>query len=115
TAKVTVSDNEGNNASDQDSATVTVKDVVGSITEKKTAVTPTVNEPGGTATFQVDVTNNSAFDTVTINSLTDDVYGNLAAGCKDASNNSLVGQTIQPGKTLTCTFTGQVTGNAGTT
>ena len=60
-------------------------------------------------TFSVEVTNNSvSSDPVTIDSLTDSIYGNLN-GQGDCS----VPQTIVAGGLYECSFTGAVSGNAG--
>ncbi len=56
----------------------------------------------------VTVKNTSAVDSVTITSLTDDVYGNLdGKGTCDAP------QTIAAGGSYSCSFSGAVSGNAG--
>ena len=60
-------------------------------------------------TFDVSVKNTSAVDSVTISSLTDDVYGNLTKGTCD------VPQTMAAGASYSCSFTGAVSGNAGST
>ncbi|MEM9597822.1 MAG: GEVED domain-containing protein [Acidobacteriota bacterium] len=69
-------------------------------------------EPGGAATYSVEVTNTSATsDPVTISSLSDDVFGDLAALGNCGAN--VVGQNVAPGASVTCQFTGNVNGNAG--
>ena len=47
---------------------------------------------------------------MTISSLTDDVYGNL-----DGKGTCDVPQTLAPGASYSCAFTGAVSGNAGST
>src|SRR5829696_4516360 len=101
-------DDDGNDVSDSDDATVTITDVASSITLTKTATPTSIQEPGGNATFDVKVDNTSAVDSVTISSLTDDVYGNL-----DGKGSCDVPQTIAPGASYSCSFTGAVSGNAG--
>ena len=59
--------------------------------------------------FTVVVTNASTVDPVTLTSLVDSVYGPLA-GKGDCTL-----ATIPAGGTYSCTFPGQVSGNAGTT
>ena len=49
-------------------------------------------------------------DTVTIDTLTDDIYGDLTT----ASNaDCTVSQVLAPGATYSCSFDGHFTGNAG--
>jgi uncharacterized repeat protein (TIGR01451 family) len=117
TDKVTASgtDDEGNPVSKSDSATVLVLNVPSMITLIKTANPTSVDEPGGDVTFTFTVDNDSSVDTVTIDSLTDTIYGDLN-GRGDCS----VPQTLQPngqaGDSYTCSFTafvpaqGDVTG-----
>ena len=101
-------DDDGNPVTDDDDATVTITDVAGSITVTKTATPTTLPEPGGNATFDVKVENTSSVDSVTISSLTDDVYGNL-----DGKGTCDVPQTIAAGASYSCSFSGAVSGNAG--
>ncbi len=101
-------DDDGNPVSDQDDAVVTITNVASSIQVTKTATPTSLPEPGGTATFDVKVENTSAVDSVTISSLTDDIYGNL-----DGEGTCDVPQTLAPGASYDCSFTGAVSGNAG--
>ena len=77
TATVTVEDNEGNKDDDGDDETVTVTDLPSSIQVTKTANPTQLAAPGGKVTFQVEVLNLSTTDNVTINSLTDSIYGDI--------------------------------------
>ncbi len=120
-------DDDGAPVSDSDSATVTINDaqLKTAIKVDKTASTPLSNcpagagepapatcvnlfEPGGLATFTVVVTNTSTLDAITIDSLVDSIHGDLDnfPGCS-------LPQTILPGGKYSCSFTAQVTGNAG--
>ncbi len=102
-------DDEGNSVSDSDDATVTVNDVQPAISTVKTANPTNVPEPGADVTFTVEVTNDSvSADPVIIDSLTDDVHGDL-----NGQGDCIVPQTIQPGDSYTCSFTALVEGNAG--
>ena len=102
---------EGNPVSDDDDATVTVDDVQPAMTTVKTANPTNVPEPGGDVTFTVELTNDSvAGDPITIDSLVDDIHGDL-----NGQGDCAVPQTIQPGDTYTCSFTAFVAGNAGDT
>ena len=78
-----------------DDAAVTITNVQSSIAVTKTASPTSIQEPGGNATFSVSVKNTSAVDTVTITSLTDDVYGNL-----DGKGTCDVPQHAGPGREL---------------
>ena len=73
----------------------TITNVPSSIAVTKSASPISIQEPGGTVTFSVSVKNTSAVDTVTITSLTDDVYGNL-----DGKGTCDVPQTAGPGREL---------------
>ena len=79
TASVTVVDDDGSTASDSDSETVTVNDVPSAIDLTKSASPSSVPETGGNVTFTFKIDNLSAVDTVTVNSLTDTVFGDLNA------------------------------------
>ena len=75
----------------------------------KTATPTSLPEPGGNATFDVTVKNTSAVDSVTISSLSDDVYGNL-----DGKGSCDVPQTLAPGGELQLlVHRCRVSGNAG--
>jgi hypothetical protein len=111
TAAVTVVDNDGSSASDTDSAQVVVTNVDPVIAVDKTVAPGSLDEPGGTATFTVVVTNNSnPADPVTITSLVDDVHGDTTA---IAGSTCVLPQTIVPGGSYTCQFTADISGNAG--
>jgi uncharacterized repeat protein (TIGR01451 family) len=102
-------DDDGNEVEDFDDETVTILGVDPSILLTKTADPTTVNEPGGDVTFTVVIENTSASsDPVTINSLIDDIHGDLN-GQGDCS----VPQLIEPDESYTCSFTAYVAGNAG--
>ena len=74
----------------------------------KTANPLVRNEPGGTFTFTVTITNVGPED-VTITDLTDDVYGNL-----NGRGTCAVGAVLQHnGGTYTCSFNADFIGNAG--
>ena len=100
-------DDEQNQATDDDDATVTLTDVKPTITVDKTVSPLTRPEPGGTFTYSVDVTNTS-FEDVEITSLVDDKYGDL-----DGQGTCAIGATLAPDATYSCSFTATFTGNAG--
>ena len=70
-------------------------------------------EPGGNFTFTVQVSNPSTVDPVTITSLVDNIYGDLATRAGSTCG-ALIGVTLAPGATSPpCTFTGPFTGHGG--
>ena len=101
-------DDDGNPVSGKDDATVAITNLPSSIAVTKSAAPASIQEPGGTATFAVTVQNASAVDSVTISSLTDNVYGNL-----DGKGTCDVPQTLAAGASYNCSFTGAVSGAAG--
>ena len=106
----TATDSDGNQAQDSDNEVVTFTDVLPAITVEKTAFPTTIDEPGGFVQFTFVVTNTSK-ETVTLDSLIDDIYGDLdlVTGCTDAA-----GYSISPFDNYSCSISGQVTGDAGT-
>ena len=101
-----------------DKATVTVLNVAPKIVVDKLPSPSQVSEPGGTVNFTVTVTNPAAgpqtpdgsVEDIKLTSLIDDVYGNL-----NGKGNCAVPQTIAPGGQYTCTFPGDVKGDADST
>ncbi len=104
----TGTDDDGNPISDSDDATVDIIGVGSSIQVTKTANPTSVPEPGGPVNFTVRIDNTSSVDTVTINTLVDDIHGNL-----NGAGTCSVPQTILPGNIYQCNFTATVSGNAG--
>jgi uncharacterized repeat protein (TIGR01451 family) len=93
------SDNEGTPAQDDDPAEVSITDIPVDISVLKEADPTTVPETGGDVTFTVTVTNHNAED-VTLDSLTDDVFGDL-----NGQGDCAVPQTLlASGGTYTCSF-----------
>ena len=105
TVTVDGTDDDGEPVSGGDSADVDVLDAPPTMVVSKTAVPLEVPEPGAASTFTVSVTNTSA-EPITITSVGDDVYGNLAGACG-------IPATVQPGATFECSFTRTVQGDAG--
>ncbi|MCB1609195.1 MAG: hypothetical protein KDI71_19705, partial [Xanthomonadales bacterium] len=100
----------GSPISAQGSATVTLTDVPSSLSLTKTATPTSVDEPGGLVSFSVQVNNTSAVDSITINSLIDDIHGDL-----NGQGTCAVPQVIPAGGSYSCAFSATVTGNAGDT
>ena len=106
----TAIDDEGNVAEADDDAQVELTDVPSSIEVTKAASPTEVNEPGDTVTFSITVENTSPVDTVTIDSLTDDIHGDL-----DGQGDCAVPFDLAPAATYSCSFSADVIGNAGDT
>jgi hypothetical protein len=95
------------------------------ITVTKTATTgttngngdPTLNEPAGNVTYSVSVKNDGNLVAITINSLTDDLYGNITQAAPTnpniTSTNCSLPQIIQPQGTYSCSFVAPVSGANG--
>jgi len=80
-----------------------------SITITKTANPTSVPETGGNVTYTVVINNTSEpGDPVTITSLNDNVFGNISG-----QGTCSVPQTIAVAGSYTCTFTKNISGNAG--
>ncbi|NOR40044.1 MAG: hypothetical protein GQ537_02390, partial [Gammaproteobacteria bacterium] len=85
------------------------------ITVIKDAIPTEVNEPGNAVKFDVSVTNDSLFADVTIDSLSDDVYGNITVAAGDiTSTTCTVPQTVGAGVAYTCSFMAMVSGQGDT-
>ena len=114
TVTVIGADADGNEATDDDDATVALIAAPPTILVDKTANPLSLPEPGGDFTFTVVVTNTTP-RSVTITTLRDDIYGDLAArpGTCAAAIGTVLAATPGPGNTFTCSFTGPFTGPAG--
>ena len=110
-------DDDGNAVSDDDDAVVEIDDVASAMHVVKTAGTAAdgatfhINEPGGTVTFYVTVYNDSTVDSITIDTLTDDVHGDVTL----LTTTCTLPQTIVAGDSYACTFDASVTGDPGDT
>jgi uncharacterized repeat protein (TIGR01451 family) len=112
-------DDDGHEVSDDDDATVRLTDVPSSIAVEKTASPTSMPAPGGPVTFTVVVKNTSEVDSVTIDKVDDNVYGDLAGR---GTCGALIGKVLQPNDhtaggpdETTCSFTASVTGPGGST
>jgi uncharacterized protein DUF11 len=89
-----------------------------SVTVTKTALTPSVPETGGSATYSVTVKNNGTTLPLTLTSLTDDKYGDIttvhgdvtATTCVPDGNTATceIGGSIAAGAECSCMFTANV-------
>jgi hypothetical protein len=101
-------DDETNPTQAQDSATVTITDVLPAITVTKTASPTSIDEPGGPVSFTVRVDNTGTAEPVTLTTLSDDIHGDI-----DGQGDCSVPQTIAASGFYQCSFTVTVNGNAG--
>jgi uncharacterized repeat protein (TIGR01451 family) len=105
------SDGDGNTDEDSDDATVNFSDALPAITVTKTAIPTSVVEPGGAVTFSITVTN-LVGESLTLDSLTDSVFGDL-----NGSGSCSVPQTMapagDPGDSYSCSFSDAVVGQPG--
>lgn len=93
---------------------VTVEDAT--ITVEKTASPTQVDEPGGTVTYTVQIENAAEFVKIVIATIKDDLYGDVGAGVQGVSNNTcddLIGDELNPGASVSCTFDAFAAGDAG--
>ncbi len=112
TVTAVAKDNDGTSSPPAtDEATVTILNVAPDIVVDKLAFPSQVNEPGGTVNFTVTVSNPGTAEDLTLDSLNDDVYGDL-----NGKGDCKVPQTIaKAGGSYTCTFPGEVKGDARST
>jgi hypothetical protein len=107
---VLASDDEGNEASALDSATVTISDLLPAIEVSVSPDSSSLPEPGGVVVFAVTVTN-QGIEALSLDSLVDDVHGNLAEQGTCAAISG--GVTLEPGSDYACSYEANVNGNAG--
>jgi uncharacterized repeat protein (TIGR01451 family) len=101
--------NGAGSSTDADDSTVIIEDLLPAITLEKNASAGSVPETGGDVTFTVTVTNQAA-EELTLESLVDDVFGDL-----DGVGTCAVPQTLSAdGGSYSCSFTEALLGNAGT-
>ncbi len=105
---VTAEDKEGNVLTDTSDEDVHILDIPSSIKVEKDAAKSEVLEPGEDLTFTITVKNTSLVDEVTIETVSDNVYGDLTAECLPTGP-----ETLQVGETFTCDFTRYVGGQTG--
>jgi uncharacterized repeat protein (TIGR01451 family) len=84
TVTAVAEDSLGRAARAVDQAQVEILDIPSTIVVVKTADPTHLPEPGGDVTFTVTVRNTSTVDNVTIHTVVDDRFGNIAATCAPA-------------------------------
>ena len=104
----TGTDDDGALVFGRDDATVIVTDVPSAIEVVKATSTDSVPEPGGEVTFTFTVTNLSAVDTVALNSLTDDTFGDL-----NGQGTCVLPQALDPGESYSCSLVSFIAGDTG--
>jgi len=108
TLHATVADDDGGALTLSQATAVEITDVASSLLVSKRAKPTSLPEPGGTVTFTVTVENTSLFDQVRIDTITDNVFGDISANCVPALPATLPTQ----GK-VSCLFVRQITGDVG--
>ena len=111
-------DDEGNPAAASAQATVRLTDVPSSIVVTKDASPTSVPEPGAVVTFSLAVENSSPVDTVTLESLLDDIYGDVtvvAEPIRATTCDLAPPVTLAPGESYLCSFDAFTAGDAGDT
>lgn len=111
-----------NSVTATDDATVMILDSPAMIQLIKTADPTSVNEndEGNEVEFTLEVKNTSGVDVLTVTSLEDErpqgtgQVTDLDGICLDSNDQTLIGQTIQPGGSLLCTFSETLFGEGGT-
>ena len=101
-------DDQANVGGLSNTVTVSLTDVASSVEVLKSASSSSVREPGADVTFTFTVKNLSVVDSVTINSLTDDIYGDL-----NGQGTCAVPQALAAGGSYTCSLTKFVGGVEG--
>ena len=116
---VVATDASANQATAQDSATVSltapVPPDVPRVQIDVSPIPPTLEEPGGPVKYRVTITNTSNPVDITITSIVDSYYGNIVALPEPNTCDSLIGVVLSSGESATCEFTVQFTGDAGAT
>ena len=110
TITATAEDDENNSVNANNSATVTVTDVLPTITVNNTATITSVTEPSGSANFVIRVDNTGTAESINLISLIDDIHGDLNGL---SSGNCVLPQIIVAGGFYQCDFNTIITGNAG--
>ncbi len=111
-ATVVAADDEGTTATDNDDHTVGAVDVAPAVSIVKDGEA-TINEGGDTATYSIEITNNSvSTDPVTVTSLTDDQFGDLLPEAETANGGPI---TLNPGDSFSFSFDRDLTLDVGET
>ncbi|MGH8247378.1 MAG: beta strand repeat-containing protein, partial [Gammaproteobacteria bacterium] len=109
TGSATITDGDGDTASDTDPETVTFEDVLPDVSLTKSANDTSVPETGQSVTFTFTVTNNS-LESATITALSDSVFGVLS-GDADCQIGTVLGSGASCNFTLAQTISGDFPGS----
>ncbi|MEM7129244.1 MAG: hypothetical protein AAF702_23125 [Chloroflexota bacterium] len=101
-------DGDGQRTSGISVAEVEIIDVAASLSVTKMANKQSVAESGEDVLFTVTALNSSPIDTITIHSVTDDLYGDVGDNCTPS-----LPATLAPDSQMSCTFNQVVTGDFG--
>jgi uncharacterized repeat protein (TIGR01451 family) len=103
-------DDDGNEVQASDQASVSIIDQAAQIAASKQASPPSLPEGGGAVNFTFSVENTSVADSLTVNTLYDDVLGDL-----NGQGSCSVPQPLAPGDSYSCAVTETLAGSAGDT
>jgi uncharacterized repeat protein (TIGR01451 family) len=103
----TLEDQLGNTIAPFGSATVEIDDADSAVSIRKIASPVSLSGTSGTVSFSAIVTNNSTSDLISVTSLVDSEFGNIAPRC-----NLALPATLLPDGVLTCTFSATVSGSS---
>ncbi|MDQ7035765.1 MAG: hypothetical protein Q9P01_13305, partial [Anaerolineae bacterium] len=101
--------NTGATLNAESSVTLTVTDRPSSLQVTKTPDVLEILAPGGIVGFTVTIENTSAVDDVTINNVTDSIFGDITSSCTPT-----IPTTLAPSEVIVCEFEGNVSGAGGT-
>jgi uncharacterized repeat protein (TIGR01451 family) len=108
-------DDDGNPVVASDDADVVFSNLPSAMTVSKSANVLGVPQAGAIVTFTVVVTNTSAVDTLTLNGLTDSIYGDVTAASNPALTDTtcLMPQSLTPSAIYICQFSALIAGQIG--
>jgi hypothetical protein len=101
---------DGDTVEGVDQASVAILDSQARLAMVKLASPKLLPEPGGPVTFSLRITNRSLADAVTVETLTDSVYGDL-----DGVGTCTLPQLLAAGESYRCSFSVEMTGARGET
>lgn len=115
TTSVTAQDDDGEQLAGQASTSVSFTNVASSIGVTKTADRASASRAGEVVTFSIAVKNNSSVDRITLATMSDSAYGNVANSANPLleETDCELPKTLDPNGTYTCQFSALVTGDIG--
>jgi hypothetical protein len=114
-ATATGIDDDDNAVSASGQAEVSFRDIPSALAVSKTAEVPGVPQEGAVVSFTLRIENTGVVDSITLNSLSDSVYGDVTATNNAAltSTTCIVPQTVLPSQVYTCQFSAFIGGAIG--